>query len=85
MSRSEAGVSIQKVTKSFNEKKAIDDVSLDIRKGELMGLLDPSGAGKTTLVRIVAGIEIPDQGEIYIDGKRVTDIAPKDRNVALMF
>jgi len=85
MSKSNVGVSIQNVTKLFHKKKAVDGISLDIKKGELMGLLGPSGAGKTTLVRIIAGLEIPDGGEIYIDDERVTDIAPKDRNVAMMF
>ncbi len=66
-------VGLDGVTKRFGATTALDDVSLLVRRGELMTLLGPSGCGKTTLLNLVAGFIAPDRGEIAIDGERVTD------------
>ena len=81
-----AEVNLDHVTKRFGlGAAAVDDLTLDIRDRELMVLLGPSGCGKTTALRMVAGLERPEQGEIRIDGKRVNEVEPKDRDVALVF
>jgi putative spermidine/putrescine transport system ATP-binding protein len=78
-------VHLDRVTKRFGKTTALDDVSLLVRRGELMTLLGPSGCGKTTLLNLVAGFLIPDGGEIAIDGRRVTDVPPYRRESGIMF
>ena len=78
-------VALDRVTKCFGETAALDDVSLLVRRGELMTLLGPSGCGKTTLLNLVAGFLGPDRGEIAIDGERVTDRPPYRREIGIMF
>src|SRR6476660_1473745 len=78
-------VQLDRVTKRFGKTTARDDVSLLVRRGELMTLLGPSGCGKTTLLNLVAGFLIPDGGEIAIDGRRVTDVPPYRRESGIMF
>ena len=73
------------VTKRFGEITALDEISLLVRRGELMTLLGPSGCGKTTLLSLVAGFLIPDRGEIAIDGRRVTDLPTHRREIGIMF
>ncbi|MEM2902254.1 MAG: ABC transporter ATP-binding protein [Candidatus Bathyarchaeia archaeon] len=85
MSGKDVSVSLRNLTKRYGRVVAVNDLSLDVFKEELFCLLGPSGAGKTTVVRMIAGIETPDEGEIYIEGVNVTDVAPKDRDVAMMF
>jgi multiple sugar transport system ATP-binding protein len=81
-----ADVSLEHVTKHFGgAAAAVNDLTLDIRDRELMVLLGPSGCGKTTGLRMVAGLERPDSGEIRIGGRRVNEVEPKDRDVALVF
>jgi multiple sugar transport system ATP-binding protein len=81
-----AEVSLEHVTRRFAAGvAAVDDLTLQIRDGELMVLLGPSGCGKTTALRMVAGLERPDAGDILIGGHRVNDLEPKDRDVALVF
>lgn len=81
-----ADVTLEHVTKRFAAgAAAVNDLSLDIRDRELMVLLGPSGCGKTTGLRMVAGLERPDDGEIRIGGRRVNEVEPKDRDVALVF
>jgi putrescine transport system ATP-binding protein len=76
---------IRNVTKRFDGTLAVDDVSLDIGRGEFFSLLGGSGCGKTTLLRLVAGFERPDAGRILIDGVDVTDVPPYARPVNMMF
>ena len=65
-------IEIKNVTKTFGEKVALDNVSLDIPEGGIFGLLGPNGAGKTTLIRIINRITIPTAGEVYFQGRRIT-------------
>lgn len=64
---------IKNVTKSYANKKAIDDVSFDVKEGEVFGLLGPNGAGKTTLIRMINQITLPDSGEIYFEGEKLRE------------
>ncbi len=73
------------VHKRFGAIQAVDDVSLEIRKGEFFSLLGPSGCGKTTLLRIVAGFEQPDTGRVLLDGQDITDLPPNQRKVNTIF
>ena len=72
----EVAVELDGVVKRFGRITALDDVSLLVRRGELITLLGPSGCGKTTLLNLVAGFLMPDRGEIAIDGRRVTEGRP---------
>jgi putrescine transport system ATP-binding protein len=78
-------VRIEKITKKFGEFTAVDDVSLDIYKGELFCLLGGSGCGKSTLLRMLAGFESPTAGRIEIDGQDMTGIPPYERPTNMMF
>src|SRR3981189_1845819 len=80
-----AEVEIRAVSKAFKGAQAISDLSLKIGDGEFVALLGPTGAGKTTTLRLVAGLEMPDSGSIRIDGRDVTGDAPADRDVAFVF
>lgn len=66
MSLNESIISIQNVSKAFGKQEVLKDISLDINKGEIFGLLGPSGAGKTTLVKMLIGLEIPNRGENFL-------------------
>ena len=81
-----ATVNLEKVTKIYpNGKPAVQDLDLDVAEGELMVLVGPSGSGKTTALRMVAGLEDISAGTLRMGGKVVNDLAPKDRNVAMVF
>lgn len=62
---------LQHLKKYFSNHKAVDDVSFSINQGEIFGLLGPNGAGKTTLIRMITGITYPDEGEIFLDGRKL--------------
>jgi putrescine transport system ATP-binding protein len=81
----QAYVRIAHLSKKFGEFVAVDDVSLDIRRGEIFCLLGGSGSGKTTLLRMLAGFETPSAGGIYIDGTDMSRIPPYERPVNMMF
>ncbi len=80
-----AGIHFQSVRKIFGKTIAANDVSLEINDGEFMVLLGPSGCGKTTLLRCLAGLEHVDGGRVFIGGRDVTDLAPRDRKIAMVF
>jgi len=73
------------VTKSFGEVIAVNKLSLEARDKEFLVLLGPSGCGKTTALRCIAGLETPEEGDIYIGDRLVNDLSPKDRNIAMVF
>ena len=78
-------VALDGVTKCFGKIIALDNVSLQVRRGELITLLGPSGCGKTTLLNLVAGFLKPEHGEILIDGALVTDVPTHRREIGIMF
>ena len=78
-------IRIDHVTKRFGEFTAIDDISLDIYAREFFALLGPSGGGKTTLMRMLAGFEAPTEGRLTIDGQDMAGVAPNKRPVNMMF
>ena len=73
------------VSKTFGEFHALRDVSVSIERGRLTALLGPSGGGKSTLLRIVAGLETPDSGRVYIDGQDMTDVPARRRGIGFVF
>jgi putrescine transport system ATP-binding protein len=78
-------IQIENVSKEFNDYMAVNDVSLNIYKGELFAMLGASGCGKTTLLRMLAGFETPSSGRILIDGVDMTNVPPYERPVNMMF
>ncbi|MEX2319003.1 MAG: ATP-binding cassette domain-containing protein, partial [Bauldia sp.] len=80
-----AEVRLDRVTKRFGGHAAVDELSLTIGDGEFFVLLGPTGAGKTTTLRLIAGLEIPDAGAIWIGGQDARDWSAAERDVALVF
>lgn len=80
-----SGVRLENLVKRYGDVLAVDDVSLEIEKGELIALLGPSGCGKTSTLKMMAGLEKITEGNIYIEGRRVNDLKPEDRDVAMVF
>ncbi len=80
-----AAVEFRKVGKSFGSVRVLKDLSLAITEGEFIVLLGASGCGKTTLLRMTAGLETVGEGEIVIDGRVVNDVHPRDRDIAMVF
>ena len=80
-----ASVTLANISKRWGSVTAVDSVSLAITDGEFMVLLGPSGCGKTTTMRMVAGLEDPTEGDILIGERDVTDVAPGDRDLAMVF
>ena len=80
-----AGVELRNVAKRFGDTTVIDDLSLSVLSGEFMVFLGPSGCGKTTLLRMIAGLETVDAGEILIEDRRVHQLPPGERGVAMVF
>jgi multiple sugar transport system ATP-binding protein len=80
-----ASVSIQSVKKHYGGTQILHGIDLNIADGEFVVLVGPSGCGKSTLLRMVAGLEDISEGYIAIDGKRINDLAPKDRDISMVF
>src|SRR5712691_10692761 len=80
-----AEIRLDHVTKQFGAVTAVDDVSLDVGDGEFLVLVGPSGCGKSTLLRMIAGLEDVSGGEISIGDRDVTDLAPRSRDIAMVF
>ncbi|MCK9287581.1 MAG: ABC transporter ATP-binding protein [Sphaerochaetaceae bacterium] len=78
-------VTVKDVSRAYGSFKALDDVSVEIRKGEFFSLLGPSGCGKTTLLRIIAGFDSPDVGTVLLDGKNILPLPPDKRQVNTVF
>ncbi|MGI9862854.1 sn-glycerol-3-phosphate ABC transporter ATP-binding protein UgpC [Moorella naiadis] len=79
------GVKLEGVTKVFGNTTAVAKTYLEIKDGEFLVLVGPSGCGKSTTLRMIAGLEKPTEGEIYIGEQKVTNLEPKDRNIAMVF
>ncbi len=80
-----AGITIDRIAKSFGSATALAEISLDIADGEFVALLGPSGCGKTTLLRIMAGLEQQSSGRVLIGGRDVSALAPRERGLAMVF
>ncbi|MGN6230900.1 MAG: ABC transporter ATP-binding protein [Trinickia sp.] len=80
-----AFLQIQRLRKTYDDVVAIDQVSLDVRKGEFMTFLGPSGSGKSTTLYIVAGFQEPTEGRVLLDGKPLLSVAPNKRNIGMVF
>jgi sulfate/thiosulfate transport system ATP-binding protein len=78
-------ITIRSVSKRYGDAVALDDVTLDVPDGSLTALLGPSGGGKSTLLRVVAGLETPDSGTVEIDGQDVTRVPARDRGIGFCF
>ena len=89
MSKSTPRLEIRNLTRSFDGRTVVDDVSLSVMPGQVTCLLGPSGCGKSTTLRMIAGVEMQDSGEIYVDGTLICDtvfrVPPERRNIGLMF
>jgi spermidine/putrescine transport system ATP-binding protein len=82
---SDTVIALERVNKQFGSVMAVDNVELDIQRGEFISLLGPSGCGKTTTLRMIAGFETPTSGRILVDGKDVVEIPPYRRHVNMVF
>lgn len=78
-------LSLENIEKSFDGEKILKNISLDIGRGEFITLLGSSGCGKTTTIRIIAGLETPDGGKVVLNGKDITALAPEKRDVNTVF
>ena len=81
----EPALKLEQVEKAFDKVRAVDNVSLEVDKGEFFSLLGPSGSGKTTLLRVIAGLETPGNGTVHIGGRDVTRFPPYARGIGMVF
>src|SRR5438874_1129023 len=78
-------IELKNVSKRFGEITAVNRVTFSVREGELMALLGPSGGGKTTVLRMIAGLEMPTDSDVLIRGQRVNDVSVQQRNIGFVF
>ena len=78
-------IELRQVSKRFGSVSAVEDVSLTVADGELVALLGPSGGGKTTVLRMIAGLEVPTSGDLLVRGERVNDVPVQKRNIGFVF
>ena len=78
-------VHVDNVAKRWNGQLGVENISLSIPRGAFVALLGPSGCGKSTTLRLLSGLELPDEGQITIDGRNVTNAAPSERNLSMVF
>jgi sn-glycerol 3-phosphate transport system ATP-binding protein len=82
---SESFVHVDNISKRWNGQLGVENINLSIPRGSFVALLGPSGCGKSTTLRLLSGLELPDDGKIHIDGHEVTTSAPADRNLSMVF
>lgn len=80
-----SAVQLKSIIKNFDQTQVLKNVSLDVKSGEFLVLVGPSGCGKSTLLRLIAGLESATSGEIWIDGKEVSKLDPRERGLAMVF
>src|SRR5262244_1954658 len=80
-----AAASVRSVSKRFKKAHVLKDINFDVAEGESLVLLGASGSGKTTILRIIAGLEQPDNGSVILHGKDVTDLPARERGVGVIF
>src|SRR3982751_1511731 len=78
-------IELRGISKKFGEVAAVNNVNFTVNEGELMALLGPSGGGKTTVLRMIAGLELPTDGDIFVRGERVNDVPVQKRNIGFVF
>ncbi len=78
-------IRVSQLVKSFGAVRVVDDVSFEVGAGELVALLGPSGGGKSTILRVIAGLETADAGEVWLDGRRVDGLVARERGVGFVF
>jgi glycerol transport system ATP-binding protein len=79
------GIKVENITKSFEGKKVLDHISFEIKDGDFVSFLAPTGEGKTTLLRILAGVEKPDSGRVYYDDRDVTALSVQKRKISMVY
>ena len=79
------GIRVENLVKNFGPTRVVDDVSFEVRPGELVALLGPSGGGKSTVLRMIAGLEAADSGQVWLDGERVDHLHARERQVGFVF
>lgn len=85
MTEQSAYLSLRHLNKSFGDVQAVNDITIDIKKGELVSFIGPSGCGKTTLLRAIGGFHELDSGEVILDGERIDHLPPEKRHTGMVF
>jgi sulfate transport system ATP-binding protein len=85
MTHNLTAVRVENISKSFGAARVLEDVSFDVAEGEIVVLLGASGSGKTTILRIIAGLEMPDSGDVFLHGRRVTNLPARERGTGVIF
>src|SRR5918997_2231287 len=80
-----AATSVRALSKSFKKTRVLEDIDFDVAEGESLVLLGASGSGKTTILRIIAGLEEPDAGRVHLHGRDVTELPARERGVGVIF
>ena len=78
-------IRFENIVKNFGSTQVLKNINLDIEKGQLVTLLGPSGCGKSTLLRCLAGLETVTSGKIWLDGKEITNVEPRKRDIGMVF
>ena len=80
-----AYIEFRNITKMFGDNRVLDEITMEVQKGDLVTLLGPSGCGKSTLLRCLSGLESVTEGQIFLDGEDITETPPSQRNVGMVF